>query len=216
MEGQEFRVVGVLEEQFSAEDRAVFADLRETGLLLNQPGKISFIEVSTWCAACPIETIVEQISAKLPHARVFAVKQLVEAELSQVRLVTSFAIALTAIILVVGSLVMLLATMASVRDRAQEIGILRAIGFRQSHITRLLLLEGIIISLIGGSIGAVVGSAAALALSGFLAGTEAMPVFEPGFVGMAMVTAVFMGTVPAIYSARKASRLDPVTALRSI
>lgn len=212
---KEFRVVGVLEEEFSNDDRAIFADLRETGQLFNQPGRVSFIEVSTWCAACPVETIVEQISAKLPNAKVFAVKQLVEAELSQVRLATNFAIALTTIILVAGSLIMLFATMASVRERTQEVGILRAIGFRQRQIIRLFLLEGIIISLIGGCIGAIMGSVAAAVLSGPLIGLET-PSFDPRFAGMAIFLAIMMGTLPVIYPAKKASQLDPTTALRAM
>ncbi|OGY56636.1 MAG: hypothetical protein A2Y84_01155 [Candidatus Colwellbacteria bacterium RBG_13_48_8] len=212
---KEFRVAGVLEEQLSADDGAIFTDLRETGLLFNQPGRVSFIEVSTWCSACPVETIVEQISAKLPNAKVFAVKQLVEAELSQVRLVTNFAIALTAIILIAGSLIMLLTMMASVRERTQEVGILRAIGFRQRQIMKLFLLEGIVISLIGGCIGAIVGSIAATILSGPLVGLEA-PSFDLRFSGMAIFLAIMMGTLPVIYPARKASLLDPTTALRAM
>jgi len=212
---KKFRVVGVLEEQLSNDDRAIFADLRETGLLFNQAGRVSFIEVSTWCAACPVDTIVQQISAKLPNARVFAVKQLVEGELSQVRLATSFAIALTTIILIAGSLIMLFAMMASVRERTQEVGILRAIGFRQRQIIRLFLLEGIVISLIGGCIGAVVGSIAGAMLSGPLIGLEA-PSFDPRFAGIAIFLAIMMGTLPVIYPARKASQLDPTTALRAI
>jgi putative ABC transport system permease protein len=215
IEGKEFRVIGVLEEQFSTEDRVIFADLRETGVLFDKPGRVSFIEVSTWCAACPVEIIVQQISAKLPNARVFAVKQLVEAELSQVRLATSFVIALTTIILVAGSLIMLIVTMASVRERTQEIGILRAIGFRQRQIIRLFLLEGIVISLIAGCTGAIVGSIASAVLSGPLIGLESPP-FDPRFGVIAIFLALVMGTLPVIYPARKASQIDPATALRAI
>ncbi len=81
---------------------------------------------------------------------------------------------------------------------------------------RLILLEGVVISLIGGIFGAVVGSVAAIVLSGYLAGPEAISLFDPRFVGVAIVLAVVMGTLPTIYSARKASRLDPVTALRAM
>ncbi len=140
---------------------------------------------------------------------------LVEAELSQVRLATNFATALTAIILIAGSLIMLLTMMASVRERTQEIGILRAIGFRQRQIMKLFLLEGIIISLIGGCIGAIVGSIAAAVLSGPLIGLEA-PSFDPRFAGMAIILAIMMGTLSVIYPARKASQLDPTMALRAI
>ena len=213
--GQPFRVAGVLDEQLSTDDRAIFADLRETGQIFRQPGRVSFIEVSTWCAACPVETVVQQISEKLPNARVFAVKQLVEAELSQVRLASHFAIALTATILVAGSLIMLLATMASVRERTQEIGVLRAIGFRQRQIVRLFLLEGVVISLMGGCIRAIVGSIAAALLSSPLKKLET-PAFDPQFALTAIVLAIMMGTLPVIYAARRASRVDPTTALRAI
>jgi putative ABC transport system permease protein len=214
--GKEFRVTGVLEEQFSAEDRAIFADLRETGLVFEKPGKVSFIEVSTWCADCPVETVVEQISAKVPGAKVSAVKQLVEAELSQVKLAARFVMALTSIILVVGSLIMLLTMMGAVRERTQEIGILRAIGFRQIHIMKLILLEGIIISLIGGFLGAIVGSIAGVLISRGLSGPEAPLSFDPWFTGLAFILAAVMGTLPTIYSAHKASQVDPLSALKAI
>ncbi len=216
MGGKEFRVAGIIDEQFSAEDRAIFADRREAGTLLGQTGKVSFIEVSTWCAACPVETIIEQISAKLPNAKVFAIKQLVEAELSQVRLTTSFAIALTAIILVVGSLVVLLTMMAAVRERTQEIGVLRAIGFRHGHIMKLLLLEGSAIGLVAGSLGAIAGSTVAMLVAGRIAGLETQSPFDPRLAGAAILVAVIMSTLPTFFPARRASQLDPVIALRSM
>ncbi len=213
---KEFRVAGILEEQFSAEDRAIFADLREAGQLFDQRGKVSFIEVSTWCAACPVETVVEQISAKLPHARVFAVKQLVEAELSQVNLVSTFAMILTAVVLVVGSLIMLLTMMASVRERTQEIGILRAIGFRQSHIMKVIFIEGVTVSLISSCLGAIIGSLTARILYGFFAGPETSFRPDVGLIGISVALSIVMGTLPTLYSARKAAQLDPATALRAI
>ncbi len=216
MGGKEFRVAGVIDEQYSAEDRAIFADLRETGALLGQAGKVSFIEVSTWCAACPVETIIEQISAKLPNAKVFAIKQLVEAELSQVKLTTSFAIALTAIILVVGSLIVLLTMMAAVRERTQEIGVLRAIGFRHSHIMKLIMLEGSVIGLVAGVLGAITGTVAALLVAGQIAGLDTQSPFDPRLAGAAVLVAVIMGTLPTFFPARRASRLDPITALRAM
>jgi putative ABC transport system permease protein len=216
MENKEFRVAGVLGEQFSTEDQAIFADLRETGLLFDKRGKVSFIEVSTWCAACPVETIVEQISAKVPHARVFAVKQLVEAELSQVNLVANFAVILTAVVLVVGSLIMLLTMMESVRERTQEIGILRTIGFRQYHIMKLILIEGIAISLISSCLGAIIGSLAAIVLYGSFVRFEASFYPDLRLIGISVALSIVMGTLPTLHSARKAAQLDPATALRAL
>ncbi len=212
---KEFRVTGVLEKQLSADDGVIFADLKEAGLLFDRPGKVSFIEVSTWCSACPVETVIEQISAKLPRARVFAVKQLIEAELSQVRLMTRFGFLLTVIIVVAGLVIILITTMASAKERTQEVGILRALGFRQRHIMKLFLLESLVTSLMGGCIGAVAGSIAAAVLSGPLIGLQAAS-FDPEFVGIAIFLGLMMGTLPVVYPARKASQLEPTTALRAI
>ncbi len=215
LRGKEFRVAGVLEKQLSADDGVIFADLKEAGLLFNRPGKVSFIEVSTWCSACPVETVIEQISAKLPKAKVFAVKQLIEAELSQVRLMNRFAFLLTAIVVVAGSMIILVTAMASVKERTQEVGILGAMGFRQQQIMKLFLLESLVVSLIGGCIGAVVGSIAAAILSGPLIGLQTA-FFDPVFVVTAIFLGLMRGTLPVLYPARKASRLDPTTALRAI
>ena len=80
---------------------------------------------------------------------------------------------------------------------------------------KLVLLEGTAISLVSSVLGAVVGSVAALVLSSSFAGLEA-PSLDPWFVAVSVVLSIIMGTLPTIYSARKASQLDPATALRAI
>ncbi|MDP2951767.1 MAG: ABC transporter permease [Chloroflexota bacterium] len=214
--GKTFRVAGVLEEQLSQEDGVVFADLREAGLLLGKPGKVSLIEVSSWCAACPIDIVVEQISAKLPHARVMAIQQLVQAELGQVELVTRFSWVLCGVVLFIGSLIVLITMMASVTERTHEIGVFRALGFRQSHIIRIIMLEGVIIGLLGGGIGVAVGGMAAWLLSGPVAGLEIPALVRPEVALLGMVLAVVMGTLPTIYPALRAAQLDPTAALRAL
>ena len=212
VEGKEFRVSGVLEEQFSAEDRAIFADLRETGLLFEKPGKVSFIEVSTWCADCPVETVVEQISEKVPGAKVSAVKQLVEAELSQVKLAAAFVIALTSIIFVVGSLIMLLTMMGAVRERTQEIGIRMALGARRRSVVTAIIKDGSRLT----AAGLVLGLLGAAALSRFISSQlHGVGVSDPlslaGCVCVLGAVSILASLLPAL----RASRVDPAETLRA-
>jgi ABC-type lipoprotein release transport system permease subunit len=60
------------------------------------------------------------------------------------------------------------------------------------------------------------GNLAAWMLAGPLAGLESPVFFDPLVTAAAMALALSMGTVPTIYPARKAARLDPTTALRYI
>jgi putative ABC transport system permease protein len=111
---------------------------------------------------------------------------------------------------------MLLTMMEWVRERTQEIGILRTIGFRQYHIMKLILIEGVAISLISSCFGALIGSLAAIVLYGPLGGLEASSPLDFRFIGISVALSIVMGTLPTIYSARKAAQLDPATALRAI
>lgn len=76
--GESFVVAAVLESTGTQEDDLLFMDLGVAQRLWRRPGELSLIEVSAFCASCPIETINAQISAALPNARVSAVRTAVE------------------------------------------------------------------------------------------------------------------------------------------
>ncbi|MFC2006112.1 ABC transporter permease [Chloroflexota bacterium] len=215
IKGHDFRVSGVLNRQLSQDDLLVMGDIREIGMVFGKPGKVSVIEVAGWCAACPVETIAEQIEEKLPHAKAIAVRQLVQAEIATVDLASRFSMLLIGTILAIGCGIIFTTMMASVAERTREIGVFRAIGFRQHHLMRIVMQEALTISVIGGILGIVIGNVAAKVLGVPIAGLEAVrfsPVITIGAFAMALV----MGTLPTIYPARKAARMDPTEAMRAL
>ncbi|MFC1980981.1 ABC transporter permease [Chloroflexota bacterium] len=215
IKGQDFRVSGVLKKQLNQDDLLIMGDIREIGMVFGKPGKVSIIEVAGWCAACPVETIAEQIEKKLPHAKAMVIRQLVQAEIATVDLADRFSILLIGTILVAGCAMMFTTMMSSVVERTREIGVLRAIGFRQSHLMRIVMQEALIVSIIGGFVGIVIGNLAAKVLGEAIAGLEAVR-FSPVITISALALALVMGIVPTIYPARKAAQMDPTEALRAL
>jgi putative ABC transport system permease protein len=103
--------------------------------------------------------------------------------------------------------------LASISERVREIGIRLAVGARPRDIFRQILVESMLISFIGGMIG-IVASLGLIEVLKLISPTENVPVLTPGGILFSVAFAVFAGLVSGIHPALKASRLDPITALR--
>jgi putative ABC transport system permease protein len=124
-----------------------------------------------------------------------------------------FAIAVwvTSIFLVVGGIVIMNIMLASVTERTREIGLRKSLGARRRHILMQFLVESSLLSATGGAIGIV----AALAIAYLVRAATPIPISTPIFamiVALGLSTAV--GLFFGIYPAMRASRLNPIDALR--
>jgi putative ABC transport system permease protein len=212
--GERVRVTGVVAATGSIDDRAVFADLTTAQRLLGRPGAVSLIEVSALCRGCPIEDIVAQIAAAIPHATVTPIRQAVAAREQAVGQLTRFSYAIAALLLMVGTLVVTTTAMASVTERTQEIGILRAVGFRRTHVAAVILMETTLVTGLGGLAGWLAGMVAARGLGPSLAQTTSVVAVEPTVGVAAIVGAVLVGVAGGAYPAVRAAQMDPSSALR--
>ena len=122
------------------------------------------------------------------------------------------AIAIAAISLVVGGIVIMNIMLVSVTERTREIGVRKALGARRGDVLIQFLMESGILSLVGGMIGVVFGIAIAKGVA-IIASFPAAIALWSVFVGL--VVALSVGIFFGVYPARKAADLDPIVALRS-
>ncbi|HSW36390.1 MAG TPA: FtsX-like permease family protein [Candidatus Limnocylindrales bacterium] len=215
LNGEQFQVFGVLSETGAAEDGLIYANLAVVQSLLGRPGELSMIEVSAYCNLCPIEEIVAGLTDNLPNTRVIAIRQAALIRYNTIGSFASFGFALSGVVLFIAALIVLTTMLSSVNERTREIGIFRAIGFRRSHVMKIILLEAGMVSLLGGLAGYLIGSGVAVLAGPYLAQIQNVPM-RPDLILPAVLLSILLALAASAYPALKAAQLDPAEALRYI
>jgi putative ABC transport system permease protein len=125
--------------------------------------------------------------------------------------------AIAGISLVVGGIGIMNIMLVSVTERTREIGIRKAVGASRDNILLQFVMEAVIVTLAGGIVGVIIGIGAAMAANGqdFGTGTTVNTQVSSTSVIVAFAVSVIIGLFFGIYPAWRASRLDPIEALRS-
>jgi putative ABC transport system permease protein len=126
-------------------------------------------------------------------------------------ILTAFLAAIAAVSLLVGGIGIMNVMLVSVTERTREIGIRLAIGARERDVLLQFLIEAVVLSALGGSVGILLG------LLGAAAGTAALNlpfVFQPSIVAIAVLFSAGVGVAFGFFPARRAARMDPIEALR--
>ncbi len=208
-------VSGVLRPTGSQDDQLLISPLATAQRLLGKQGQVSMVEVAALCSECPIKEMVQQITAALPAAKVMAIQQVVKSRMETLAQFKRFSYGISAVVVLIGGLVVLVTLMGSVRERTEEIGIFRAIGFRRKDVMRIVFIEAGIVSLLAGGIGYAVGIGAVKAGLLLLSSSAVVPV-TPELAAAAVTMAVTVGLASSAYPAVMAARMDPNDALRSL
>jgi len=118
---------------------------------------------------------------------------------------------LVAISLVVGGIVIMNIMLMAVAERTREIGIRKSLGARRRDILRQFLVEATTLATVGAGAGVGIG----IALAGIVAATTPLPAaVAPWSIVVGVILGAGVGIVAGVYPATRASRLDPIAALR--
>jgi putative ABC transport system permease protein len=222
LNGQDFRLVGVLDDQagFGTSGR-VYVTLDSARKLFSQYPYVSSIVIQ---ANTPEQVDALQVTAdqllreRYGLAADTDTRYTITNQASLIAAVGSITDTLgllltgiAAISLIVGGIGIMNIMLVSVRERTREIGVRRAIGAKQSNILTQFLIEAIVLSLAGGVVGLILGEIAAFFLA--ILGDWVFAI-KLDTVLLALGFSLLVGVVFGVWPARTAAKLEPIDALR--
>ncbi len=222
-----FTVIGILESKgeaggwFSRDDMIVVPYTTAQRRLVGRTDRVNSIDISAMSAAQTTEA-TEQIEEILrirhkiaPGAeddfQVRDMSEIAEGAAESREIMTILLGAIASVSLLVGGIGIMNIMLVSVTERIREIGIRMSVGAREKDILFQFLAEAIVLSILGGFLGICLGIVGSKLISRF---TELQTLVSMGSVALSFLFAGSIGIFFGFYPARKASKLDPIEALR--
>ena len=219
---QNFKIVGIVEETGnSQDDNQINVPLDDAREIFNEPERVDAI-IAQVKLASDIPLLQERIEKELERKRndtnfqVLTATQILE-QINQVLGVMQIVlVGIAAISLVVGAIGIMNSMYTSVLERTKDIGIMKAIGARNSDILQIFLIESGLIGLVGGIFGTILGTGMALIIGQFSknAGFLLIINIEPFVLIFGLFFAFIIGMISGMLPAYQGSKLKPVDALR--
>lgn len=216
LSGNDLEVTAILSESGEAEDNQILMNLKAAQILFNKPEEITEIDISVDYNAGSEEILLGEITNKLPNAQISSLRQETLRRDEMLGRIVRFGVAISILIFFIGMLVVGITMSGSVRERTREIGIFRALGFRKSHIIKIILSEAVIMCFTGGILGYVAGNLVSGYAIPLFIGEVIRTEWNGWILLISIGISVIIGLVSGIIPALKAARLNPVEALRFI
>lgn len=220
IKGKTFKVVECLSESGGVDDIRIQCHLSDAQEILNLPGQISEIRaVDCLCFSPtpdPAAILRKEIGSLLPDAQVFHIKSIASPRAKTRQMVKKlFAIIVPFVVIACGVWIGVLAIM-NVRDRQQEIGIMRALGYGSERVTLLFLGKALTIGLVGALVGFFVGTGLALKFGPPIFELTAKTMIKPdtSLLLYSLVFAPLFASVSSFIPAMIAVTYDPAVTLR--
>ena len=211
--GMRLTIVGIYENGSAFEDTGATMLLRDAQRLFDKPRQVSFLGIAVHDRerADEVARLLEQ---QFPDLMISTTTTFTE-RMQDFRNMEVMLDTLIGLTMLVGGIVMMNAMLMSVFERTQEIGVLRALGWRRRRVMRMVLIEALGLSLLSGVAGVGIG----VGLNRLLG---LIPLFgallEPIYTGTMFVKigvlVLALGVLGGIYPAWRAAGLRPIEALR--
>lgn len=215
-EEEVFEVVGVFESYSAWENSSMVMPLSELQRLTGRPSQITYVNVilEPPVSSERVARVAEAIETMDNRLLALPTEDFVETD-TRMRLASGMAWMTSSIALLIGCIGLFNTMMTSVYERTREIGVLRAIGWRQSRVVRMVLAEAGLLSIAAAIIGSVAGVVLTWGMSRApLVAGAISPAVGWDVIAQGMGIAVVIGLLGAAYPAYHAARLVPTEALR--
>jgi ABC-type antimicrobial peptide transport system permease subunit len=208
-----FRVAGIYETGLAFEDIGVVIGLKEAQALTGKPRQVQFYAINLRDPE-RAEAAQDELTATFPDIDFALTSELAES-MSDFQVMEDMVEQISLLAVFIGAVGMLNTMLMSVLERTQEIGVLRALGWRRRHVLGMVLRESLVLGAVGGVCGIVLGFGLA-GLMALVPGTlgAMKPLYTPRFLVQAIVVALVAGAGGGLYPAWRATRMRPVEALR--
>ena len=222
-----YTVVGVLNRTLTAPDTGAYVDLADAQQLFKEqlPAALQAnFDASQYVSGFDVygspgtnlDQLAGRINAEVSGVKALKPSQIVDALVAGGALFTEITMAAALLALIIGGLAVINTMIMAVSERVREIGLKKALGATRGALMREVVVESGFIGLAGGVAGFGLGALITVAINASLSSTQgSIFLITPGLAALCIGFALFLGTVAGIIPAFRASRLDPVTALRA-
>lgn len=208
-----FRVVGIYETGQTLEDNGAVIPLSEAQELLGKSRQVSLFYIQLEDPSLR-ERITQRVERRFPDLSLSGTQEFADKQLLG-NAIQAYVWGIAGLAIIIGGVGMMNAQLMAVMERTREIGVLRAVGWSSRRVMAMILGESLLTGFLGGVIGVALGWLALASFSnaaGFFGASTAN--ITPQVLEQAFGTVLVLGLVGGLYPAWRASRLQPVEALR--
>lgn len=219
--GRTFTLARCLSETGSTDDIRIQCHLRDAQSVLGLEGRINEIQAIDCLCFLPqgdsMDVLRKELASVIPQAKVIQKKSIAMARTQQRVMVNKYRNFIMPFLIVVCATWIGALAMMNVRDRRQEIGILRALGFGSGRIASLFLGKAVLVGLIGAALGFFAGTELALSFGPGIFKVTAQKI-EPLYplLAEAAVAAPLFAALSSFFPAMMAAAQDPAATLRQV
>jgi putative ABC transport system permease protein len=214
LKDEEYKITGIFQTGDLQQDGGAFISMDNLQKIEEKEGKVTMIYVKIDNNA-NVDQVTKSIEDKYGNdlTTIASLEDLQSVNQGLDTIDTaSWAISLLAI--VIGGIGVINTMIMSVFERTREIGVLKAVGWKNRRILGMILGESLVLTLVAGLVGTIMGVLAIQVLMAIGMGGFIKPVYTPSVFLRAFVLALVVGLIGGFYPAYRASQLPPTEALR--
>lgn len=215
----EFTATGIVAQTSTQDDAFIYMDIKTAREILQQPGGATAVGVKV-TDPVRLQEVIEGLESRVPGIQIVTMGEVMNSVTTVAASARSLSLAIGMVALIIGAVGVMNAILMAVFERTQEIGMMRAIGASRWDIFRIILKETALLTVIGGIFGIMIAAAGSTLVEAFV--RRVMPYmptgdmlrFEPMLALGCVLFAMAIGLLAGFYPAWKASRINPIEAIK--